>query len=210
MKNLVEILRNAPRGLELYSPVYGKVKLDDVQEHSIYVTNTKGKSNIWFSEEGKLTEDGECCIFPSEDFRTWVNWQFVLFKEGYFITYMGKYTLITSKVPKGGFPKEDDYLSSRFATKREIEIYNQCKSREIIHNIEEKPFTIDDFKPFDKVLVRDCYDPWSIQIFSHYTRKSQIMYHVIGDYYNKCVPYNDETKYLLGTKQEYNGKYKTW
>lgn len=217
MTNLVEILKNAPKGLELYSPVYGKVKLETVNEkiHKIYkiavtVINDKmGWGTLWFDECGCVDPDNECCLFPSKENRDWNNWQKVLFKEGHYITYMGKYTLITSKVPKCGFPKEDDYLGSRFATKREIEIYNLCKSREIIHNIEDKPFTIDDFKPFDKVLGF-TEDGWEINLFSNYAENNTFPYICLTDCYRKCVPYNDGTKRLLGTVEEYNGKYKTW
>ena len=211
MTNLVEILKNAPKGLELYSPVGGKVKLYSVKPNDIYpiVVENSLKNIYWFDEYGRINEKGECLLFPSKENRDWNGWQKMLFKEGHFITYIGKCTLITSKVPKCGFPKEDDYLGSRFATKREIEIYNQYNNKEIIHNIEDKPFTIDDFKPFDKVLGFTGYS-WRIDLFSNYDKFEIYRYKCIADCYKKCIPYNDETKHLLGTIEEYNGKYKTW
>ena len=212
MTNLVEILKNAPKGLELYSPVYGRVKLNCVKPNNPYPIAVQRDSkglNFWFDEYGRVSENSECLLFPSKENREWDNWQKTLFKEGHYITYMGKYTLITSKVPKCGFPKEDDYLGSRFATQREIEIYNLCKSKKIIHNIENKPFTIDDFKPFDKVLGF-TEDGWEINLFSNYAENNTFPYICLTDCYRKCIPYNDETKRLLGTTEEYNGKYKTW
>ena len=247
MKNLVEILRNAPRGLKLYSPIYGEVTLSDVQPYGIYVKCESVTPNeIMFDEYGRRTEKGECVLFPSKECKNWDNWQYTLFKPGHFITAMGLTFCIQSKLncefkvirTNGEVGKINPITAFSFAPTGKIEQFyadlerngyklTNGKLEKIKDNkadallkeffegvktklVDSKPFTIDDFKPFDKVLVRDCYDPWSIQIFSHYTVKSQIMYHVIGDYYNKCVPYNDETKYLLGTKQEYNGKYKTW
>lgn len=210
MTNLIEILRNAPKGLKLYSPIYGEVTLSDVQPCSVYVKcESISPKEIMFDECGRKTEKGECLLFPSKENRDWNGWQKVLFKEGHFITYIGKCTLITSKVPKCGFPKEDDYLGYRFATKREIEIYNHCKNKEIVHNIEDKPFTIDDFKPFDKVLVRAIFG-WKIELFAIYHKGWDTPYECLGGSCDKCVPYNDETKHLLGTTEEYNGKYKTW
>lgn len=214
MTNLVEILKNAPKELELYSPVGGNVKLYSVKPNDMYpiVVENSIKNVFSFDKYGRINEYGECCLFPSKENRDWDNWQKLLFKEGHIITYIHKYALITSKVPKGGFPKEDDYLGSRFATKREIEIYNHYKNKEIVHNIEDKSFTIDDFKPFDKVLARDysSFSSWRVDIFSHYQRDPHPIYICVAHCWRQCVPYNDETKHLLGTAEEYNGKYKTW
>lgn len=209
MTNLVEILKNAPKGLELYSPLYGKVKFCGINTNVRTVGVEYNNTTRWFDEYGCINENSECLLFPSKENREWDNWQKTLFKEGHYITYIGKYTLITSKVPKRGFPKEDDYLGSRFATKREIEIYNQYNNKEIIHNIEDKPFTIDDFKPFDKVLGFTV-DGWEINLFSNYAENNTFPYICLTDCYRNCIPYNDETKHLLGTTKEYNGKYKTW
>lgn len=59
------------------------------------------------------------------------------------------------------------------------------------------------FKPFDQVLVRDTVqDTWKVNIFSHYDEKSNT-YVCVGSYYIHCIPYNEETKYLLGTIKPY-------
>lgn len=70
-------------------------------------------------------------------------------------------------------------------------------------------FTIENFKPFDKVLVRfDTETDWHPDFF---VRLTGVLYDCIGSTYNSmCVPYNDETKHLLFTKTDYEGKYKTW
>lgn len=74
--------------------------------------------------------------------------------------------------------------------------------------IKEKQFTIDDLKPFDKVLVRN-YDvnTWSMEFFESYKFNH---YYCMTDHYNQCIPYNDETSKLLGTKNDCPKKYKTW
>lgn len=60
-----------------------------------------------------------------------------------------------------------------------------------------------EFKPFDKVLVRnnDDYDDeiWKADIFSHYDADNVYPYACVGDYWKECIPYNDSTKHLLGT-----------
>lgn len=60
-----------------------------------------------------------------------------------------------------------------------------------------------EFKPFDKVLVRNNgdYDDgvWKADIFSHYDADNVYPYACVGDYWKECIPYNDSTKHLLGT-----------
>ena len=64
--------------------------------------------------------------------------------------------------------------------------------------------------PFDKVLVRvDKNDCWMATHFSHvddYTHKA------VCDtfYYTQCVPYNEETKHLVGKTDDCPEYYKWW
>ena len=214
MTNLVEILKNAPKGLELYSPVGGNVKLYSVKPNDMYpiVVENLIKNVFGFDKYGRANEYGECCLFPSSEHRNWNGWQKVLFKPGYFITYVGMSTPITAEVPKEGFPKEDDYLKSRFATTKEIETWYKYHPKSSICYVQDTPFTIDDFKPFDKVLAKDhgSSSSWRADIFSHYQRDPYSIYVCAAHCWRQCIPYNDETKHLLGTNEEYNGKYKTW
>lgn len=60
-----------------------------------------------------------------------------------------------------------------------------------------------EFKPFDKVLVRDfSRDKWSISFFSF---KKKDLYVCINCNWNQCLPYNDETSHLLGTADDWEG-----
>ena len=64
------------------------------------------------------------------------------------------------------------------------------------------------FLPFDKILARDCSDErWSIEFFSHKTGNV-----VRGLYYNSmcAIPYNEETKHLVGTTDDCPEFYKWW
>lgn len=64
-------------------------------------------------------------------------------------------------------------------------------------------------KPFDKVLVRDedCY--WTADLFSHI---DDSIGRVCCSWYSwkQCIPYNDETKYLVGTTNDCPAYYKWW
>ena len=60
------------------------------------------------------------------------------------------------------------------------------------------------FKPFDQVLVRDNKEnSWKVGIYSHYEEKSAMPHICVGSRYTYCIPYNEETKHLLGTTNDY-------
>lgn len=61
-----------------------------------------------------------------------------------------------------------------------------------------------EFKAFDKVLSRRCSeDYWVLNFYSHKTA----YYHICIDRSSNlyCIPYNEETKHLLGTTDEWEG-----
>ena len=68
-------------------------------------------------------------------------------------------------------------------------------------------------KPFDKVLVRNFnYQIWHADIFSHVeTDEDGSYYNVIKDgNYLMVIPYNDDTKHLIGTSLEAPEYYRYW
>ena len=69
-------------------------------------------------------------------------------------------------------------------------------------------------KPFDKVLVRFDCGVWSATLFSHLidSKFANKKYDIIccGSVFGYCIPYNDETKHLVGTKDEAPDFYKYW
>ena len=68
-------------------------------------------------------------------------------------------------------------------------------------------------KPFDKVLVRDSdNESWCCDLFSH-IREENIGYKYVASgffLYRCCIPYNDETKHLVGTSEEAPEYYRYW
>ena len=60
------------------------------------------------------------------------------------------------------------------------------------------------FKPFEKVLVRDAdTQPWKCGIFSHCDKNENLKYACIGSLYAQCIPYNKNTAHLVGTTNPY-------
>ena len=74
----------------------------------------------------------------------------------------------------------------------------------------KKPkFDPNTLKPFDKVLVRyNDTGRWKCAFYSH----GSIIYKytTANSGYMYCIPYNEETKHLLGTTEEVSEFYKYW
>lgn len=86
--------------------------------------------------------------------------------------------------------------------------YHQSGAQDKFHPIMLKPFT--------KVLARKTNsDRWISTHFSrvnYYQNNGKIAGVTVtnGAFFKHCIPYNEETKHLLGTKEEEPPKYKWW
>lgn len=63
-----------------------------------------------------------------------------------------------------------------------------------------------EFEPFQQVLVRDdCKRRWVCALFNFYDRRKETSYPFvcIGGSFRYCIPYNDQTKHLLGTTDDW-------
>ena len=66
-------------------------------------------------------------------------------------------------------------------------------------------------QPFDKVLIRDSkYEDWRCDILSHIHNRGDYHFRTITSYYAYCIPYNEETKHLVGTTEEAPEYYRYW
>ena len=67
-------------------------------------------------------------------------------------------------------------------------------------------------KPFDKVLVRsENIFNWNCSLFSNIDDfSSKYPFSCLSMCYRFCIPYNDDTKHLVGTKDEAPDFYKYW
>ena len=66
-------------------------------------------------------------------------------------------------------------------------------------------------QPFDNVLVRDSNDgTWGCNLFSHIVERESFPYRCSGNDFVYCIPYNNDTKHLVGTTEEAPEYYKYW
>ena len=69
-------------------------------------------------------------------------------------------------------------------------------------------FDVNTLQPFDRILVRFSGNlNWQIGLFGY--KYGRCIYSN-GTVYYQCIPYNDETKHLLGTSNDCPDYYKWW
>ena len=62
-------------------------------------------------------------------------------------------------------------------------------------------------KPFDKVLIKQ-YDTWFCDLYSYYNENCKLCICSGLNSYLCCIPYNDDTKHLVGTTNDAPEYYK--
>lgn len=160
--NLVEILKDCPKGTKLYSTVFGdvefyKIDLDSDSTLKIYVKIWAGViARYHHSGKMELSCRGECTLFPSRTQRNWAEFK-----------------------PKN--PKFD-------------------------------PKTL---QPFDKILVKRGYNKSYRWVADFVTASpvtdSDIKYCTMSSVNaDMVIPYNDDTKHLVGTTEEAPEFYRYW
>ena len=76
------------------------------------------------------------------------------------------------------------------------------------HWYKKEKFDPKTLQPFDRVLVRDRdIEHWICSLFSHIINDE---YLCIGSCFIYCIPYNDDTKHLVGTTDEAPEYYRYW
>ena len=94
----------------------------------------------------------------------------------------------------------------------EIMLYPSREQRDwtkVKYEPKKERFDPKTLKPFDSVLVYGEYEGWFCTIFSH-IGVGEYPYNTASGNYGWCIPYNDETKHLVGTKDEAPDFYRYW
>ena len=73
--NLVEILKDCPKGTKLYSPLFGEVEFEQILENWGYVSVRKGKDTWPFESDARFpisdSKSAELMLYPSKEQRDW-------------------------------------------------------------------------------------------------------------------------------------------
>ena len=100
-------------------------------------------------------------------------------------------------------------------TSPEIMLYPSREQRDwtkVKYEPKKEKFDPKTLKAFDRVITRNEYDEWTCALFSHIGNKpnTRFIYVTCESVYEYCIPYNDETKHLVGTKDEAPEYYRYW
>lgn len=75
----------------------------------------------------------------------------------------------------------------------------------------KEKFDPNTLQQYDRVLVRDYSNhSWKVDFYSHKNVNTEYQYRCVGNAYRFCIPYNDDTKHLVGTNKEVPEYYKYW
>lgn len=238
--DLTKILKDCPKGTKLYSTTLGEVELEDVKYadgviYPIIVRLNNGLTES-FTADGKMLHnfDGECTLFPSKGQRSWskftVPW---LKKEGYAVAWLEEQgeqaqsqtnehmwlhlvsDVLTWKDGIGQYLDDPEVqeIAKRLCNKYAQKLYNPSvisNSSNTAKN--EQKFDPKTLKEFDRVLVKLSNDDvWDADFFSYYNPLEKCMKYVcVANFAVFCIPYNDETKHLVGTTEEAPEYYRYW
>ena len=134
------------------------------------------------------------------------------------ITRDGRYVRIICTNMKSKYPlialvtDKEDNKESLLVYKENGKYYFQNSINDLFFASEKKdkfdPCTL---KPFDRVLVRNfkAYK-WKCEHFSYFNEGNDYPCICSSNSYAFCVPYNDETKYLVGISNEAPEYYRYW
>ena len=77
--------------------------------------------------------------------------------------------------------------------------------------LKKEKFDPKTLQPFDKILARNGHSEiWNCNIFSNINDNEPYKYNTISNYWKYCIPYSDETKHLVGMKEEAPEYYRYW
>lgn len=236
--NLVEILKDCPNGMELDCTMFDNAKFIGVENYENPICIRVGNMYLHLTQYGtwNFDENAKCIIFPKGK-TTWEGFvHHYKFKDGdivaknngncigittggHIYSYIPTYCALRNNSKVKFFVGTELWKFDRLATEEERQkLFDAIKESGYKWNAETKTlerlvehkFDPKTLEPFDRVLVKvDSY--WRIELFSNmYEYMGDIYYACARGSYKECIPYNDETKHLLGTSDEAPEYYRYW
>ena len=224
--NIAEILKNKSQGTKLYTPIWGYVTFDHIDNDGIIFVKINAEEKRNFYEDGRYSRGGDLMLFPSKEMRDWSKFSWkrgdVLKSDGNMFCFFDKfsddsYTCFEAKYMR--YNRADGVFIAPEVTKESVEDWYEKASPEeageYIKEVEEafngkfnmetleivpnKP-TEPKFEPYEKVVARYNRGAWRPEIFGYADGKS---YYCIGGWYSEILPYNKDTAKLIGTFNDY-------
>lgn len=226
MTNLISILKHCPEGTKLYSPIYGEVTFTAISDRNTILGKAikwdEGIVTVAFTRLGRLFGEfpnSECVLFPSKDQRDWNKFR-IPTKKGNVIMFNGQVPcLVTGDYSQDkkawvcGLLEDGDFCTNIIHPSEWCPCFYTFATEEVKDKLfkamDKAGYTWDgetlkkkpQFKPFEKVLVRDSEsEEWECTFYSHFDSKSKGRYNhnTISGIYVMCIPF-EGNEHLVGT-----------
>ena len=219
MINLVSILKHCPEGTKLYSPIFGEVTFKGISSSkNILCKATKYNGEITtvaFTRLGRgycEFPNAECVLFPSKDQRDWSKFQ-IPTKRGDIMMFDDKSAVFIVDTVKDTYTDTIAYASDHYVFK--IGKHIVCSYIPASEDMKDKLFAAmnkegytwdgktlkkkSQFKPFEKVLVRDMESmEWKCAFYSHFESYSTYPHVTSNGSYAMCISF-EGNEHLVGT-----------
>ena len=224
---ILEIIKNMPHGMNLYSSAFGKVEFNGIR----YFTGgaklglIAKEGAIWYKSSGKYREDGEVTLYPSREMHDWDKfaWKkgdvlvnskgtFCIFKEfsGYpYTTFIATFVnsvkilisnftiKVTQEWHKASSEDAEKYIEYIYTNLKKVNRRLNLETLEVENIVANPPEH--KFEPFEKVLVRDQKtDKWTVDLYGFKEKEDGYNYQCVGGCCVYCIPYKGN-EHLLGT-----------
>ena len=213
MTNLVNILKHCPKGMKLYSPIFGEVKFLTVFNNEYIDTYTSAGNILRFQKDGRFDSGGECMLFPSKRQKDWTTFQ-IPAKRGDIMMFYDKSAVFMIDAMTDNYVTIIAYVDkySTFRTGGRILINyipaSEDMKKKFFDAMDKAGYTWDgetlkkkepQFKPFEKVLVRDSEaGKWRCTFYSHFEPNGIYHHSTVSGAYTMCIPF-EGNEHLVGT-----------
>lgn len=220
MTNLINILKYCPEGTKLYSPIFGEVTFKRISSNNnIFCSATEGNGDITtaaFTCLGRFYCDfpnSECMLFPSKDQRNWDEFKIPV-KRGDIMMFSDKSAVFMIDTV------EDDRVTTIASVNKDSSFRldllvlidyipaSEDMKKKLFDAIDKAGYTWDgetlkkkeyQFKPFEKVLVRDNEtQKWRCAFYSHFEPRSAYCHVTTNCAYAMCIPF-EGNEHLVNT-----------
>ena len=195
------------------SEKYGYQVQDGGSRHHLSFNVVESEYHLWSIQDAKdgdvlATDNGWTCIFKAFDGCVFSSYCF-MDSQKWFCEFGSEAHTLDSRINGNIHPATKEQRDLLFQKMKEAG-YQWDANKKELRKIQPH-YNIANFKPFDKVLVRDDDDePWRIAFYGYYNKEAHYS-HFVGTCWGKqCIPYNDDTKHLLGTTDQCDEQYINW
>lgn len=188
--NIAEILQDKPKGIRLYSPIFGECAFCYVREDTNDICVKKHNGVIeYFNYKGLYFSLGEVMLFPSKSMRDWEKFSW---KNGDVLVNSSGFKLLFDRWANDDYTRffgKFNILEDSFSY--ETEKYTLVSKDETIDTFEiEKP----EFKDGDVLFVK-CNDSAFIEIFEYSKKNGDLCDHASLDITNQILDISG--KYII-------------